>query len=265
MITDTGRSQHLKIISGQAVRFADRFVVGSSNAALGPEANELDFGWGECMVKDSYVDEDRKQVVFYGTLPAEYAGQISEIGLATMNSDFIQTGRNINLSYYFSELESWNYSAEEKMDYTTESSLMGTDDIIVTDAAAGETLSKYLADDITLHTNVKMRISATQASQMEFRIYSGETDYVSKTFNLTSGENIVKFTIASMTATGNFDPSKAVMMEYRIITTGNYTFDAVVFTGENNSGLVTRSPVSVPKRKVMGNTMELEYAVMLGV
>lgn len=265
MITNTGRSQHLKLISGQAVRFADKFVVGSSNAALGPEANELDFGWGECLIKDSFVDEDRKQVVFYGTLPSEYAGQISEIGLATMNSDFVQTGRNINLSYYFSELESWNYSAEEKMDYTSEASLMGTDDIVITGAAAGEILSKYLADDITLHTNIKMRVSAAQASQMEFRIYSGETDYVSKVFNLTSGENIVKFDIESMAATGNFDSAKAVMMEYRITTPGNYTFDAIVFTGDNNSGLVTRSPVAVPKKKVMGNTMELEYAVMLGV
>lgn len=265
MITNTGRGQHLKLISGQAIRFADKFVVGSSNAPLGPEANELDFGWGECLIKDSFVDEDRKQVVFYGTLPAEYAGQISEIGLATMNSDFIQTGRNINLSYYFSELESWKYSVEGKMDYSKESSLMGTDDIVITEAVAEETLSKYLSDDITLHTNIKMRVSASQTSQMEFRIYSGETDYVSKTFSLTSGQNIVKFSIASMITTGNFDPAKAVMMEYRMITPGDYTFDAIIFTGENNSGLVTRSPVAVPKKKVMGNTMELEYAVMLGV
>lgn len=265
MITDTGRSQHLKLISGQAIRFADKFVVGSSSAPLPASANELDFGWGECLVKDSFVDEDRKQVVFYGTLPAEYAGRISEIGLATMNSDFIETGRNINLSYYFSELESWNYTADEKMDYDTTSSLMGTDDIVITGAAVGEKLSKYLNDDMTLHTNVKMRVSATQASQLEFRIYSGETDYLSKTFSLISGENIIKFTTASMTINGNFDPTKAVMMEYIVKTPGKYTFDAIVFTGENNSGLVTRSSVAVPKKKVMGNTMELEYAVMLGV
>ena len=265
MITNTGRDQHLKLISGEAIRFADKFVVGSSSAPLGPEANELDFGWGECLVKDSFVDEENRQVVFYGTLPADLAGRISEIGLATMNSDFIKTGRNINLSYYFSESESWNYTDDDKFAYSTETSLMGSDDIVITSAEVGEKLSKYLNDDITLHTNVKMRVSVEQASQLEFRIYSGETDFLSKTISATPGENVIKFAMSSMTENGSFDPAKAVMMEYEIKTPGDYTFDAIIFTGDNNSGLVTRSAVSVPKMKVIGNTMELEYAVMLGV
>ena len=265
MITNTGKQQHLNVLAGKAARFADKFVVGSSNAALSPDAKELDFGWGECLVKDTYVDAANKQIIFYGTLPAEYAGMISEIGLATMNSEFIQTGRDINISYYFTPLEQWRYTVDEKMSYDTASSLMGEDDIKITGAVAGEKLSKTIADDISLHTNVKMRITAPQSGSIVYRVYSSETSYLSKTISLTAGENIVKFSMSSMTETGEFNPAAPALMEFQIVTPGTYLFDAVIFTGEANAGLVTRSAVSVPKKKIVGNTMELEYAVMLGV
>lgn len=265
MITETGRMQHLEIVAGTAIRFADKFVVGSSNAALGPNANELDFGWGECLVKDAYIDKQNNQVVFYGTLPAEYAGQISEIGLATMNSDFIATGRDINISYYFSPLENWLYTEDDKMEYVAEDSLMGTDDIAIVGAVAGEKLSKSIEDDMSLHTKVKMRITAGQSGSIMYRIYSGENNYVYKLISLNEGENIVKFDVDSMDDSGGYNPAAPAMMEFEIVTPGEYLFDAIVFTGGANSGLVTRSAVSVPKKKVAGNTMELEYAVMLGV
>lgn len=265
MITNTGRLQHLNLIAGTAIRFADKFVVGSSSAPLDPDAIELDFGWGECLISDSYVDVDNKQVVFHGTLPAEYAGQISEIGLATMNSEFIQTGRDINLSYYFSPLENWLYSDQEKAEFETGSSLMGPDDIFITSAEPGETLRKGLDDDFSLHTSIKMRITAQQTGPIVYRIYSGEDNFVSKEIDLDEGENIVRFSIDSMDRNGEFSPATPLMMEFEMVTPGDYAFDAIIFTGETNSGLVTRSAVSVPKRKIMGNTMELEYAVMLGV
>lgn len=265
MITKTGKLQHLNLISGQAVRFADRFVVGSSNAPMDENATELDFGWGECLVSGAHVDHDNNQVVFYGTLPAQYAGQISEIGLATMNSQFILTGRDINVSYYFSQLEAWLYSDDEKFSYESLDSLMGSEDVVIEGAVAGETLRKSLADDFSLHKDIKMRLSADQAGQIIFRIHSGEEQNVSKTIDLVAGENIIRFPMDSMTKTGDFSATAPVMMEFEIATPGNYTFDAIVFTGEANSGLVTRSAVSVPKKKIAGNTMELEYAVMLGV
>lgn len=265
MITNTGRQQHLNILAGKATRFADKFVVGSSNAALGPETKELDFGWGECLVKDAYIDYANGQVIFYGTLPADYAGSIAEIGLATMNSEFIQTGRDINLSYYFSPLEQWDYTDDTKMDYDIGSSLMGSDDVQITGAIAGEKLSKGLEDDMSLHTNVKMRITAAQSGSIVYRIYSAETSYVSKTISLVAGENVIKFSVDSMTETGEYNASIPAMMEFEMVTPGDYLFDAITFTGEANSGLVTRSAISVPKSKVRGNTMELEYAVMLGV
>ena len=265
MITNTGKLQHLDIVAGKAIRFADKFVVGSSNAALGPDAKELDFGWGECLVKDTFVDKQNGQVIFYGTLPAEYSGQIAEIGLATMNSAFIETGKNINISYYFSPLEDWRYTTDEKMDYSSEASLMGADDIIITGAVAGEKLAKSLEDDMSLHTNIKMRITSSQSGSIRYRIYSAEDSYVTKVIPLVVGENIIKFPIDSMTETGTFDASIPALMEFEMMTAGTYVFDAIIFTGEANSGLVTRSAVAVPKKKVVGNTMELEYAVMLGV
>lgn len=265
MITNTGKTQHLNIIAGKASRFADKFVVGSSNEILGPGATELDFGWGECLVKDSYIDVQNNQVVFYGTLPSELAGEVAEIGLATMNSDFIQTGRSINLSYYFSLLENWTYTDGSKMEYETETSLMGADDIAITGAVAGERLSKSLGDDMSLHTDIKMRITAAQSGSIIYRVYSAETSYVTKTISLVTGENIVKFSIDSMVETGEYNPAAPAVMEFEVVTPGAYLFDAVIFTGQANSGLVTRSAVSVPKKKMVGNTMELEYAVMLGV
>lgn len=265
MITNTGRMQHLDIIAGRAARFADKFVVGSSNTTLGPEVNELDFGWGECLVKDAYVDVDNGQVIFYGTLPPEYAGEIAEIGLATMNSEFIATGRDINVSYYFSPLESWTYSDEEKIEYDSASSLMGSDDVSIVGATAGEKLTKSIEDDMSLHTNVKMRITSEQTGSIIYRIYSAESSYLTKTIALNAGENIIKFTMDSMTETGEYNSSAPALMEFEMVTPGDYLFDAIIFTGEANSGLVTRSAVSVPKKKIAGNTMELEYAVMLGV
>lgn len=265
MITNTGKNQHLNILAGRSTRFADRFVVGSSNAPMDPDATELDFGWGECLVKDSYIDIANEQVIFYGTLPAEYAGQIAEIGLATMNSEFIQTGRNINISYYFTPQEDWIYTDNDKIEYDNQESLMGSDDIRITDASPGERLTKSLEDDLSLHSSIKMRVKAYQSGSITYRVYSAETSYVEKTIDLTEGENIIRFTIDSMTTTGDFNPEAAAMMEFEMKTAGDYLFDAVIFTGEANSGLVTRSAVSVPKRKYYGNTMELEYAVMLGV
>lgn len=265
MITNTGRQQHLNVIAGTASRFADKFVVGASNAALGPEANELDFGWGECPVTGSYVDYPNRQVIFYGTLPPEYAGQISEIGLATMNSEFIQTGRNINVSYYFSDQENWYYDDDDKMVFESEGSLMGVDDVKIVGAIAGEKLWKSAEDDTSLHTDVKMRLSAESAGALIFRLYSGEATYVEKSLSLVEGENIIKFSIDDMTRVGEYDAAALGRMEFEIVDPGTYTFDAVVFTGDANAGMVTRSAVAVPKKKVYGNTMELEYAVMLGV
>lgn len=265
MITNTGKNQHLNILAGKATRFADKFVVGSSNASMDPDATELDFGWGECLVKDSYIDLENEQVIFYGTLPAEYAGQIAEIGLATMNSEFIQTGRDINISYYFTALEDWLYTDDDKMEYDSQESLMGADDIRITGASPGERLTKSLEDDLSLHNSIKMRVTAFQPGSITYRVYSAETSYVTKTVDLIAGENIVRFTIDSMTETGDFNPSLAAMMEFEMVTPGDYLFDAVIFTGAANAGLVTRSAVSVPKKKLFGNTMELEYAVMLGV
>lgn len=265
MITETGKLQHLNLISGQAVRFADRFVVGSSNAPMDESATELDFGWGECLVSGAHVDHDNNQVVFYGTLPAQYVGQISEIGLATMNSEFILTGRDINVSYDFSTLEVWQYSDDEKFSHDGTESLMGADDVVITGAVEGETLRKSLEDDLSLHKDVKMRLTSSQAGQIIFRIHSGEDQNVSKTISLVKGENVVRFPMDSMIKVGEFSAAAPVMMEFEIVTPGDYTFDAIVFTGEANAGLVTRSAVSVPKKKIAGNTMELEYAVMLGV
>lgn len=265
MITDTGKQQHLNIIAGTATRFADKFVVGSSNATLDPTIQELDFGWGECLVTGSYVDYANSQVIFYGTLPAELEGQISEIGLATMNSEFIETGRDINISFYFSDQEDWMYDDDDKIVYDSESSLMGADDVKIVDAEPGEKLWKSVIDDTTLHNKIKMRISAESAASVIFRLYSGETTYVEKVIELDAGENVIKFTIEEMSMTGEYRAAELGRMEFEIVDPGTYTFDAVVFTGTGNSGLVTRSPVSVPKKKIYGNTMELEYAVMLGV
>lgn len=265
MITNTGREQHLNIIAGEATRFADKFVVGSSNVPLGPDANELDFGWGECLVSDSYIDLDNHQVIFYGTLPAEYSGQILEIGLATMNSEFIQAGRQINLSYYFTQVEGWSYTDYDKVEFDGSDSLMGAEDIVITGAEEGEVLRKALDSDLSLHRSVKMRIIAGQPGSLTFRIYSGEEDYREKELELTPGTNVVRFSFDSMDRIGDFNSSAPLMMQFEVTTPGDYTFDAIVFTGEANSGLVTRSAVSVPKKKMIGNTMELEYAVMLGV
>lgn len=265
MITNTGRQQHLNVIAGTATRFADKFVVGSSNAALDPNAQELDFGWGECLVTGNHVDYANSQVIFYGTMPAEFEGQIAEIGLATMNSEFIETGRDINISFYFSDQENWLYDDDEKIVYDSENSLMGPDDVKIVGAEPGEKLWKSMIDDTTLHNKIKMRISAESAGSIVFRLYSSETTYVAKTIELNPGENIIKFTIEDMAMTGEYRAAELGRMEFEIVDPGTYTFDAVVFTGTGNSGLVTRSPVAVPKKKIYGNTMELEYAVMLGV
>lgn len=265
MITNTGKQQHLNVIAGTATRFADKFVVGSSGAALGPDAQELDFGWGECLVAGSYVDYPNRQVIFYGTMPAEFEGQISEIGLATMNSEFIETGRDINISFYFSDQENWRYDDDDKIVYDSEGSLMGADDVKIVGAEPGEKLWKSMIDDITLHNKIKMRVSSENPGSIVFRLYSSETTYVEKIIELSAGENIVKFTVEEMSMIGEYRSAELGRMEFEIIDPGTYTFDAVVFTGAGNSGLVTRSPVAVPKKKIYGNTMELEYAVMLSV
>jgi len=267
VITDNGKSQHLKVIAGKAYSFADRFVLGASPAVMPTSATDLDFSWGSFPVSDSVVDEELQQVVFFGTIPAELAGEIKEIGLLTIDSAVISSGQPINRTFFFGSDEGWVPVATEDVVFSSEDSKMGPEDLLWQDISAGEMVK---LEDININISdmnlFKAKINATAATVVEVSFYSSDTQYARKQFSLTAGENFIKTDFDTFTKTSEYDSHSIKAIVLKIISgSGNLDMDCLILSNTNNGGLVMREILPNPILKQSGSSMEIEMAVMLGV
>lgn len=265
MITDQGQIQKLKLLAGKASKFADVFAVGISNAVLPTSATALDFAWATANITDAYVDEDLQQVIFYGTLPPEIAGDIKEIGLISLSDEFVQTGLPNALVYGFTVAENW--FSDGTFTITNESSV-GTESYRFDNI----TVNKYLAkgvDGINMsrYDTVKLKVESLDVSQIRIILKNDDTNYAYKNIALVDGENLSDHTLSSFVTVGTFNPQLINEVRLMIETVDNATnfieFDALSICSEINGGLVARSILATPQYKRTGAGMEIEYAVAL--
>ena len=266
MITDNGKKQHLNVIAGKAYSFADRFVLGASSAVMPASATDLDFSWGSFPVADSVVDEELQQVIFFGTIPAELAGEIKEIGLTTIDAALVNTGQPINRTFFFGSDEGWVPVADEDVVFST-SSKMGPENLLWSNIAAEDMVK---LDNININISdmnlFKSKINATAASVIEITFYSSDTQYARKQFDLVAGENFIKTDFNTFTKTADYDSYSVKAIVLKIISgSGNLDMDCLILSNTNNGGLVMREILPNPILKQSGSSMEIEMAVMLGV
>ncbi|QLF83318.1 minor tail protein [Rhodococcus phage NiceHouse] len=264
MITHNGQSQLLKLVSGKVYRFADLFAVGASGVALPASATQMDFGWATCAITDSYVDEVLQQVVFHGTLPAEFAGNISEIGLVSQSDEFIRTGLPNALVYAFEPKELWFSNREYDI---TNLGSVGENNYKLATVAVDDYLAKVVSNvNISRYDTAKIRVKASKVSTIRLTLKNDELNYAYKDFTLAIGDNTLAATISTFTKVGSFNPNEIFEIRFTVQATAasnDIEFDALNLSSSANGGLVARSPLAVTQYKRTGATMELEYAVAL--
>ncbi len=265
MITTNGQSQLLKIVAGKSYKFADLFVIGASSVALTVAATALDFPWATAPILDAYVDEQNSQVIYHGTLPANIAGDITEIGLISLNSAFISSGLPTSLVYSFESGEQWFSDGE----YTiSNQSSIGANSYVLPNVVVNQYLAKIVSGvNISRYDTVKLRIKSTAVTQIKLIMKNDELNYAWKNINLTNGSNDIKTTMDTFTKVGSFDAKNIQEMRIIINTVSNATnsidFDALTLSSDLNGGLVARTVLSVTKFKRLGASMEIEFAVAL--
>ena len=265
MITDQGQLQKLKLLAGQTGRFADVFVVGISDAVLTTSATALDFAWATANVTGSYVDAALQQVVFYGTLAPGLAGDIKEVGLASLSDDFVKTGLPNALVYSFSVAEQWFSDAAFT---TSNESSVGTENYKFENIIVNKYIAKGVDGiNVSRYDTIKLKINSTDVSQIQLLLKNDDTNYATKDIALVDGDNLSSHTISSFTTVGSFNPQAVNEIRFVIDTVDNATnsieFDAITIGSELNGGLVARHILAVPQFKRTGAGMELEYAVAL--
>lgn len=252
-------------MAGQATRFADLFVVGISNVVLPTSITALDFAWSTANITGAYVDEDLEQVVFYGSLPPDVAGDIKEIGLVSLSDDFVQTGLPNSLIYSFSANEQW--FSDATFDIVSNSSI-GPESYSFTNITTNKYLAKTLsAINMSRYDTLKLKVNTTDVSQIQIVLKNDDSNYAWKNINLSNGSNMVTQTIASFTTVGTFNPQSVNEIRFVINTVANAAnsieFDGLSIESAENGGLVARHILAVPQMKRMGATMELEFAVAI--
>lgn len=267
MITDNGKKQHLAVIAGKAYSFADTFILGASSEVLDESATDLDFSWGAFPITDSIVDHELQQVVFYGTVPAEMAGEIKEIGLASIDDNLVGSGRPISRTFFFGSEEGWAPIEDEEISFISSGSKMGPESLMW--EAIGPEQIVFLRDvtfDISDSNMIKFAAHSDLASTIEVSFYSNDTERASKTFSLLPGENLVKESFSSFAISAGFNRQNIVRVELKIISgSATIVIDSLILSNENNGGLVMREIPANPIVKSSGSTMEVEMAVMLSV
>jgi len=267
VITSNGKRQHLNVIAGKAYSFADRFVLGASSAPMLSNATDLDFSWGSFPISDSIVDEELQQVIFFGTIPAELAGEIKEIGLTTIDSALIATGQPINRTFFFGENEGWVPAADEEVSFSSETSKMGPENLLWTAIAPDEMVKMENINISIADMNLlKAKINATASATLEVTFFSSDTNYARKQINVTAGENFIKTDFSTFTKTAEYDSYSIKAITLKVISgSGNLDMDCLILSNTNNGGLVMREILPNPIVKQSGSSMEIEMAVMLGV
>lgn len=263
MITSNGDAQFLNLLTGKATRFADMFAVGVSDEIGSKSDTQLKFGWATCPISDSYVDLDNNQVVFHGTLPADLAGDIWEIGLISQSSDFINTGLPNALVYNFEPTELWVSDLEYEI---TNTSSVGTNNYKLNDVVAGNYLAKIVSNvNISRYDTIKLRLTASHTASLKIIMKNDELNYAHGTQALTAGLNSITVPVSSLTKVGSFNPNQIFEIRFEVVSVGNATnsieFDAMSLTSNINGGLVARDVRSEVMYKRLGATMEIEYAV----
>jgi hypothetical protein len=266
MITNNGQIQLLKQVSGKAPRFASIFVVGISDATLTTAATSLDFNWGSCNIVGSYVDEALQQVVFYGTLPADLAGDIKEVGLVALNDDFIKTGLPNAVVFTFDANEAWFSDGAFTI---SNNSTIGSGNYRLEDVIVGQYLSKLVDNvNVSRYDTLKLKLDSTNVSAITVTLKNDDLNYAAKDITIANGENRLTTDISTFTKTGTFNPQQVTQVVLTIKTVTNadnvIEFDALTLSSQANGGLVAREVLATTIYKRPGASMEIEFAVALG-
>lgn len=265
MITKIGKLQQMKLLAGETSRFADYFTFGAPTGVPGvPDLDEdsktLKVGWGACPITGTYIDEENGQVVYYATVPQSLSGLIGEIGLLSLNSEYIKQDKPSSGSYFFNEGEDWSFEGDiEYIDGETGQVRLGNRSVLVD---SEEPVRAILQDDIDLTLFNELTILGDTSGPISIRFYSGENDYAEKTDVELSSVSEYSADLGGLIVSGNFDrvAVRAVVVEF---PPGNHVLDGLVFRDTGYGNLVAGSEVEEPFYKSAGSNLEIEYAVKI--
>lgn len=265
MITNNGKLQQLKLLAGKTSRFADYFVFGATTGVPGApdlteESKTLKVGWGVCPITGSYLDEKNSQVIFYATVPQSLAGLIGEIGLLSLDSEYIKQDKPATGAYFFEPGEDWSFEADiEHVDGETGQVRLGARSVLFDST---EPQRAILRDDIDTTMFDQLVVVGDTSAPITIGMYSGENDYAVKTGIALDSFSESTLTLSDFEVHGEYDPEKVTAIVFDL-PPGNHLIDGILFRDTNYGNLVAGSEVAEPFYKSAGSNLEIEYAVKL--
>lgn len=265
MITNNGKLQQLRVLAGKTPRFADYFVFGATTGVPGApdlteESKTLKVGWGVCPITGSYLDEKNNQIIFYATVPNTLAGLIGEIGLLSLDSEYIKQDKPATGAYFFEAGENWSFETDiEHVDGETGQVRLGSKSVLFDST---EPQRAILTDDIDTTMFDQLVIVGDTSAPITISLYSGENDYAVKTDIALNPLSETTLNLRDMEVHGEYDPAKVVAVVFDL-PPGNHIIDGILFRDTKYGNLVAGSEVAEPFYKSAGSNLEIEYAVKL--
>ena len=262
------------------------YASADTNSRLGFEFYKLPIDFGSVDIQPAGQGTYSYTVVYKTTIPQDIIGTVKEVGLfssgrkSTNNFDskFISTFEN-NLDWYYSDLTNGVYTVSDdsrigsgmmKLDFansseTTNELITKTSTIDISGYSANATLTlAYNRED-------------TNLSKIKIKFYSSDTDYYYGEITPSSGtgNKIQQIGMSSVFSNYSGQPNATSISKIGVeISRTSTSSPSVVYldglrindedTFDATFGMVSRSILNTPIKKIAGRQVDIEYRLNLG-
>lgn len=277
MITNKGKTFIKRYLAGNAGATVGAFSIGVGATAAQASDTRLEFEFTRVPVNLTQYDFVEDKLVFKGSIPAEVAGKIYEVGIWTNEIDAAAGNQSSRVVTAFtSEDEAWTNETFE-----TTVARIGIDSLKHTPSASTSVTSTLSALTLDFADNTAsdlfvfaFNVDNANTASVKFRFMTDSSNYYEYTINTpTAGYKIQSFTKAAATIVGT--PSWAEIYEVSVITTAtsggvaSVEYDGIriedVDTVSPEYGLIARFVPASPIVKLEGEVLDFEYRLNVTV
>lgn len=271
MITTVGKTFIKRYLAGKAGTAAGAISLGIGDVAAQASDTSLQFEFARIPVALTEYDFVDDKLVFKGSVPAEIAGKIYEIGLWTDEINALAGNQGSRLVTSFeSDSEEWTSGT-----FDTNTVRIGPDSLKHTPSASTTTTSTMSNLTLDFGANsaadkfiIAYNVDNANVANIKIRFMKDVSNYYEFTITSpTSGYKFSTFTKGSATLVGT--PSWEEVNELSVLTTAtsggvaSVEYDGIrledVDTVSPEYGLIARFILASPIEKVEGSVQDIEY------
>lgn len=284
MITTEGKKHIKRYLAGYVPTIAAAMALGIGTRAEALGDFSLQFEAARADITHVQYDFATDELVFKGSVPDDYVGEIYEVGLYSLYRDPATGGVGAtNIAIFDDTKEGWVDNTTSAVEtYSTTGSRVGTTSLSHTPAASATKVSSLrdLSFDFSSYDGadflvVAVNVANTNTANIKVRFLTDSSNYYEFTTTsvTTSGYKVFEFIKSTASVTGT--PSWASINEIQVSTTSAgggasaVTWDGIRFQDADPSSLdyilVARDVLATPKTKVAGQPQDFEFRIEVSV